>query len=117
LSAPPAAGGQGQPTSQAEKDKHTSRDDKAKAKLKAGRDARAGKDGKKHKDGRRKDGKSSRSEKSGSHSAGKDSSRDERELVIVLPKAVRRALGDAAVEHGTTPERLAALVLNEWLDH
>lgn len=95
---------------------------RAKDKVTAGRDERAGKDGKKRKDGRKP--------KAGKHSKGKDrhdgpgaevpagrDTRDDRELTIVLPKAVRRALTEAAVEHGTTPERLAALVLNEWLDH
>ena len=78
---------------------------------------RAGKDGKKHKDRHHKDGKSARSGKDGGHGVGKEAVRDERELAIVLPKAVRRALADAAVEHGTTPERLVTLVLSEWLDH
>ncbi len=40
-----------------------------------------------------------------------------KELVVALPKPVRKALADAATRHGTTPERLAALVLSEWLDH
>jgi predicted metal-dependent peptidase len=117
LAAPTAGAVPDRAEDQNQKEKDKSKDDKAKAKLKAGRDARARKDGKKHKDGHHKDGKSARSGKDGPHSAGKDPARDERELVVVLPKAVRRALGDAAVEHGTTPERLVALVLSEWLDH
>ncbi len=39
------------------------------------------------------------------------------ELTIMLPKSVRKALNHSANEHGTTPERLVALVISEWLDH
>jgi hypothetical protein len=41
----------------------------------------------------------------------------EHELIIALPKSVRKALKHAASEHGTTPERLVSLVISEWLDH
>ena len=38
-------------------------------------------------------------------------------LTVTLPKSVRKSLAKTAAEHGTTPERLVALVLSEWLDH
>ena len=42
---------------------------------------------------------------------------ESRDLTVTLPKSVRKALAKTAAEHGTTPERLVALVLSEWLDH
>ncbi len=39
------------------------------------------------------------------------------ELVVALPKPLRRALAEAATERDVTPELLVAQVLSEWLDH
>jgi hypothetical protein len=99
--------------------RETDKKEQDKEKLKAGRDDRASKDGKRHKDGHRtKAGKSGKHPKDHRKEHHHDAPvSDERGLSIVLPKALRRALNDSAAAHGTTPERLVALVLSEWLDH
>jgi hypothetical protein len=113
------APGAGRPDAAAPTTMETDTKERDKEKLKAGRDDRASKDGKKHKDGHRaKAGKSAKHSKDHRKEHHQDAAvSDERGLSIVLPKAVRRALNDSAAAHGTTPERLVALVLSEWLDH
>ena len=52
----------------------------------------------------------------GAHKAGKHETVETVELVVTLPKPVRRTLKTAAAERETTPEALASLVLTAWLE-
>ncbi|HYN75651.1 MAG TPA: hypothetical protein VEV13_05585 [Candidatus Limnocylindria bacterium] len=70
-----------------------------------------GKDGKKHKDDKHKHKPDHSAKGAPAPEA------ESRDLTVTLPKSVRKALAKTAAEHGTTPERLVALVLSEWLDH